>query len=118
MGITLIAIARFRDALQLAGIENYALGATTLSLVYGSIGYLAFFTDHLPPQVLQLYAITNCSLLSVFYLRSLPQELVWFTLVGIILWGKSQAINGRDHEPLFQIRSLCSRRPDPSTLQW
>jgi len=85
-------------------------GAVALSLVYGSFGYLAFFTNRLPPEALQLYAITNCSILSVFYLRSLPQELVWFSLAGIILWDTFSVLS-----PAGPIRNAMAKAQEYSS---
>ncbi|KAK0414152.1 hypothetical protein QR680_007173 [Steinernema hermaphroditum] len=56
------------------------------ALSYGTLGYQVFFTRNAEPWLHQLYVITNCSLVSVFYLRMFPVHTAWFVLLFIIGW--------------------------------
>lgn len=43
-------------------------------------------TDRLPPRFHQFYVISNCSLVSMFYLKVLPDATAWSLLSIIVLW--------------------------------
>ncbi|CAI4222940.1 unnamed protein product [Auanema sp. JU1783] len=57
-----------------------------LTILYGSVGCLAYFTKLLPNFVLKLYIICNASLVSNTYLRSTHRYALWFFLFFISAW--------------------------------
>ncbi|VDN58586.1 unnamed protein product [Dracunculus medinensis] len=59
-----------------------------LVMLYGITGLFAFFTRNVPLFIHQFYVICNCSLVSLFYLRTFPIYTTWFVLIYIIVWGE------------------------------
>uniref|UniRef100_A0A7E4USX3 Presenilin n=1 Tax=Panagrellus redivivus TaxID=6233 RepID=A0A7E4USX3_PANRE len=77
----------FRDLLRALNIEdpNWILTAG-VAQTYGTGGVITFFTNAFPLWMHQAYVVTNCSLVSLYYLRMLPAHTTWFLLGAIIVW--------------------------------
>lgn len=54
--------------------------------VYGLVGMATYFTRRLPSGLHRVYVITNCSLVSLYYLRCLPGNTAWVVLVAVACW--------------------------------
>ncbi|KJH49582.1 Presenilin [Dictyocaulus viviparus] len=57
-----------------------------LVTAYGGFGCIAFFYPKAPLLLHQFYVLSNCSLVSLFYLRSFPGYTAWFVLWCVALW--------------------------------
>ncbi|KAJ1371880.1 hypothetical protein KIN20_033913 [Parelaphostrongylus tenuis] len=64
-------------------IYEYLPGLVT---AYGGFGCIAFFYRKAPLLLHQFYVLSNCSLVSLFYLRSFPSHTAWFVLWNVALW--------------------------------
>ncbi|CAG9536465.1 unnamed protein product [Cercopithifilaria johnstoni] len=101
------------DLFKACGFQNAPPILTTIIVVtYGTVGILVFFTKKTPLYMHQFYVISNCSLVSVFYLRMFPTHTAWFVLVCIIVWdafavlapiGPLRRINEKAHEYSDQV---------------
>ncbi|TKR81821.1 hypothetical protein L596_015635 [Steinernema carpocapsae] len=75
-----------RDICEKYNVNHADLIVGVGTTIYGSLGYLVFFTSRTPLWFHQLYVITNCSIVSVFYLRMFPVYTAWFVLLFVIGW--------------------------------
>ncbi|KAK6054130.1 hypothetical protein COOONC_08365 [Cooperia oncophora] len=66
-------------------IYEYLPGLVT---AYGGFGCIAFFYPEAPLLLHQFFVLSNCSLVSLFYLRSFPGYTAWFVLWCVALWGE------------------------------
>ncbi|KAK6755876.1 hypothetical protein RB195_014332 [Necator americanus] len=57
-----------------------------LVTAYGGFGCIAFFYHGAPLLLHQFFVLSNCSLVSLFYLRSFPGYTAWFVLWCVALW--------------------------------
>uniref|UniRef100_A0A7I4XYA2 Presenilin n=2 Tax=Haemonchus contortus TaxID=6289 RepID=A0A7I4XYA2_HAECO len=64
-------------------IYEYLPGLVT---AYGGFGCIAFFYPGAPLLLHQFFVLSNCSLVSLFYLRSFPGYTAWFVLWCVALW--------------------------------
>ncbi|EFO85358.1 CRE-SPE-4 protein [Caenorhabditis remanei] len=53
--------------------------------IYGVLGIYAFFANG-SLALHQFFVISNCSLISVFYLRAFPRYTTWFVLWMVLFW--------------------------------
>ncbi|VDM81960.1 unnamed protein product [Strongylus vulgaris] len=63
-------------------------GCIVSALSFFSPLLLAFFYHGAPLLLHQFFVLSNCSLVSLFYLRSFPGHTAWFVLWCVALWGK------------------------------
>ncbi|KAI6218129.1 hypothetical protein M3Y95_01187700 [Aphelenchoides besseyi] len=97
-----------RLTVRLFAVTNpFVVGFFTL--IYGTVGCLAFFTNRLPLVFHQVYVVSNCSLVSLFYLQLLPNHTTWFLLACIVLWDIFAVLT-----PIGPLRQVMDKAQDYS----
>uniref|UniRef100_A0A914R2G7 Presenilin n=1 Tax=Panagrolaimus davidi TaxID=227884 RepID=A0A914R2G7_9BILA len=76
-----------RDVFIKIGITEYLwIWTIAASGIYGIGGVAVFFSEKFPLWLHQFYVVTNCAIVSLYYLRMLPAHTTWFLLCAITLW--------------------------------
>ncbi|KAH7727379.1 presenilin spe-4 [Aphelenchoides avenae] len=86
--------------------DDASVLAAFATVTYGSVGCLVFFSELPPATLRQFYVLSNCSLVSLHYLRAIPGQTAWFILAGVVGWDIFAVLSPSG--PLRKLREKAS----------